>query len=204
MESTYCEKISKDEYEQQSKDYTMAQLKELQSQLQNFKPKAIEENNVDSEEDSNVDSDLDSDVDSDVDFDADLESKVIININKNKNNKDVKTKSSKNTDKDKEKDNIIANLIKKTENNNKRMIAYSNKIKQLRNEKNETDERLHYLKLNLNNLTIDNDSLKKELKEKNIKIDKFCEHFQRKKIEMFLLKFIVCILFFTNLYLYFS
>lgn len=200
MDSTYCEKISKDEYEQQSKDYTMAQLKELQSQLQNFKPKAIEE-------DSNVNSDLDSDADfvadSDADYDEDVESKVIININKNnKNNKDVKTKPSKNIDK--EKDNIITHLIKKTENNNKRIFAYSNKIKQLKKEKNETEECLHYLKLNLNNLTIDNDSLKKELKEKNIKIDKFCEHFQRKKIEMFLLKFIVCILFFTNLYCYFS
>lgn len=191
--SAYCEKISKQEYEKQSKDYTMRQLKELQSQLHNFKPKPLSNTLEDSDSDSEIENDLENDLDND----ENVNTGVTININKNK-----KSKNSKMTEK--EKDSIISNLIIKKDLDNRRMNFYSNKIKELKKQQNDTEQRLHYLKLDINNLTIENDSLKKELKEKSEKIDKFCEHFQRKKIEMFLLKFIICVLFFSNLYTFFS
>lgn len=197
----YCEQISKDDYDQQSKDYTMAHLKELQEQLKNFKPSNKQSNKILESENSDINSDTQSEVDTDIDTDN-----VTININKKKIAKNIKNNKNNKNNKytENQKDNIISDLIAKIDRNQKRMIQYSNRIKDLKKENNIIEERTHYLKLDLNNLTLNNDSLKKEVKDQATKINKYYEHFHRTKIEMYILKFIIIVLFLSNLYIYFS
>lgn len=205
----FCQKISQIEYMKQSKDYTMEKLKELQSQLLNDdKNKKQKEYNNHTDDVFEVNCDVNSDVNSDdTDYDDNLDADCdTINININnlsKSNKfKSKSNSKKNTNDDKE--IIILNLMKKLEQDVKRKKMYSNKIKQLNDEYNQIDAKLHYLKLDYNNLELVADSLKKEIKEKDTKIISYQNEYYKMKWEIVLLKMLVVFLFFTIIYIYFS
>ena len=205
----FCKKISQIEYMKQSKDYTMEKLKELQSQLLNDdKNKKQKEYNNHTDDVFEVNCEVNceensDDTDYDDNLDADCDT-INININNlSKSNKfKSKSNSKKNTNDDKE--IIILNLMKKLEQDAKRKKMYSNKIKQLNDEYNQIDAKLHYLKLDYNNLELVADSLKKEIKEKDTKIISYQNEYYKMKWEIVLLKMLVVFLFFTIIYIYFS
>jgi chromosome segregation ATPase len=199
----FCAKISESEYKQQSSNYTMAQLKELREQMLNFdmkkSPKQIDIDDEDSEDSEDNLEDEINNSDSECEEGSGNKTNVIINIKKQiKRNKNSIQKYSP-----KEKEIIILELFKKFEQNEKRIRRYSNRIKDLKKEMYSTESKLHYLKLDMNNLTIHNESLNSELKEKNNKIKLYSDYHYKTQIQLFVLKFIIICSILINFYQYF-
>ena len=220
----FCKKISQTEYIEQSKNYTMEKLKELQGQLidndKNKKEKSKIYDNLDVDSyvesddnceehssDDNGDNDNNDDIDENNDADCDTINININNLTKStsKSNKFKSKSNSKSKSKsDDEKEIIILNLIKKREQDVKRMKLYSNKIKQLNDEIDNTDAKLHYLKLDYNNLELVADSLKKEIKEKASKINYYENQVFEMRWKIIIFQILTFFMFITNIYIYFS
>ena len=196
-----CQKITPEEYKNQSVDYTKKALEELNKQLQEtnpIKPKTRkrtnsmsknesdggysssqnqffnipEENLSESDSDSNSDSDILSNSDDDK---PNVSNNITIISGKHKKNKKPKyTDSSK---------KIVSEVISSLSNINTTNNKYSDQILKLKNtnsslkkENSSIEKKYHFLKLEFSNIQVDNEKLKDknkllETENKQFKLD---------------------------------
>lgn len=148
--NTIAQQISVEEYEKQKNEYTQSALKELRDQMRNMDEspqnpkKKIQKIVVDSD---NSDNNIENDVDVN----------IVIHRDHSKNNKLRNRKS--NTSKTNE---IDSQLFEKYDQSHKLIQGLKDLNKELEEEITSLDKRLHFMKLELTNVTVDIGDLQKK------------------------------------------
>ena len=145
--NTIAQQISVEEYEKQKNEYTQSALKELRDQMRNMdespqNPKKKIQKIV---------------VDSDNSIENDVDVNIVIHRDHSKNNKLRNRKS--NTSKTNE---IDSQLFEKYDQSHKLIQGLKDLNKELEEEITSLDKRLHFMKLELTNVTVDIGDLQKK------------------------------------------